>query len=75
MADKAEKTETTTKRAPSKPRPLFILMQVKDETGQVVKVDQSQIEIVACSRNAADVLEALDSGAHEGVIYKKFLAE
>lgn len=56
-----------------KARPLYILMQVRDDDGNVMKIDKDQVTIVACSRNAGDVLDQLD-GDDNGVFYKKFLA-
>lgn len=72
MADEAK---TTKKRAPQKARPQFLLMQVLDEAGNPMKLDKSQINIVACTRNSAEALDKLDGGEFENVVYKKVEAD
>lgn len=60
MADEGNSKKK--KRAPSKPRPLFLLVNpTKDESGAV-----TDFEIIAASRNAAVVLEKLDEANDSG---------
>lgn len=53
------------------PRPFYIAMQVLDENGVAAKFAKDQVNIVAASQNAGDILDAMESGDHPNVFYKK----
>lgn len=71
MADQKIK-EPKAKRQ-MKPRPLFVVFQVLDESGQPEKFDKERIRIVTVSRNAAELLDAIEGGAYQHALYKKVL--
>ena len=68
MSDEAPKAKKT--RAPSKPKPLFIVFQVLDESGSPVPFPKEQINVVMGSTDAGTVLEAMDSGKFAHATYK-----
>ncbi len=58
-------------KAKRTPRPFYVAMQILDGAGEAVKFDKSQIKIVAASQNAGVILDAMESGEHPNVLYKK----
>ena len=66
--------ESKTSAAPAKkrtPRPFYVAMQILDGNGEAVKFDKNQINIVAASQNAGVILDAMESGVNQFVLYKK----
>lgn len=70
---KEEQTKAPKAKRQMKPRPMFVVFQVLDETGAPVKFDKERVQIVTVSRNAAELLDAIEGGAYQHALYKKVL--
>ena len=69
MAGEKDKTAAPAKKR--NPRPFYVAMQILDANDVAVKFDKTQINIVAASQNAGVILDAMESGDHPFVLYKK----
>lgn len=56
-------------RAESKPKRVFVLLQVMDKNGHPVEMSKNQVNIIAIEQNAEKMLEVIDSGEHENAFY------
>lgn len=57
------------KRAPSKPKQAFMVLQVVDADGNAMKFDKSQIKILTVTTDTVAMLDLLEGNAHEGAFY------
>ncbi len=65
MADaKAKKTRTV--------KPVYVVMQVKDENGQTIKLTKENVTVISTHKDAGELLDMLDAGRlPEGAFYKR----
>ena len=53
-------------------KPVYVVMQVKDDTGNVIKLNKENVEVISTHKNADDLLTLLDGkGLPEGAFYKR----
>lgn len=57
-------------RAQQKPRPIYLVMSVKDENGNVLAINKDNVTVHVASRDTHAVLDAMDSGI-QGSFYKQ----
>ncbi len=60
-------------RAPSAPKPVFVVFQVLDESGQPMAFSKDRVNLIVGTRNAAEALELMDGGKHAHATYKKVM--
>lgn len=57
-------------RAKQKPRPVYIVLTVKDKNGNVLDISKDDVDILVATRDTGTILEAIDAGA-AGSVYKQ----
>ena len=64
----ADKKESKTRVA----KPIYAVMIVNDDNGNVVKLTKENVTVISCHKNADDLLEILEGdGLPEGAFYKR----
>jgi|TARA_Y100000034_G_scaffold56993_1_gene69707 hypothetical protein len=68
MAEAEAKTKKFTRTV----KPVYVVMQVKDDSGNVISLTKENVEILSTHKNADDLLTILDSGGlPHGSFYKR----
>ena len=65
-------TEKKARKAPKK-RPVFVGLQVLDESGQPMPISKDRVRLIICTRDAGSMLDILEakSGENKYAFYKK----
>ena len=71
MADAKIEVKAKKPRAAQKPRPLFVVLSVLGTDGQPMEISKDRIQVLAVTRRADELLEALESGKYPNAVYKK----
>ncbi len=58
-------------RAPQKARPLFVVLSVLGTDERPMEISKDRIQVLAVTRRADELLEALESGKYPNAVYKK----
>lgn len=61
--------KTTRPRAPSKPKPIFFVLQVTDDNGNAMPINKKNVKVLAVERDSDTVLELIDGGQYENAFY------
>jgi hypothetical protein len=72
MADATPNKAKATRRAAG-PKPVFVVFQVLDESGQPIEFPKDRINLIVGTRNAAEALEVMDGGKFVHATYKKVM--
>jgi hypothetical protein len=63
--------DTSKPKAKRTTRPVYAIMSVKDNDGNILKLTKENVTIHRVEKDADAVLDALDSGLEEGMFYKR----
>tara|TARA_Y100000034_G_scaffold112956_1_gene147439 strand:- start:12 stop:227 length:216 start_codon:yes stop_codon:yes gene_type:complete len=64
--------ETAKKKITRTVKPVYVVMQVKDNEGNVISLTKENVDILSVHKNSDELLDILDSGGlPEGSFYKR----
>tara|TARA_Y100000034_G_scaffold77568_1_gene93241 strand:+ start:494 stop:709 length:216 start_codon:yes stop_codon:yes gene_type:complete len=64
--------ETAKKKGTRTVKPVYVVMQVKDDNGQVIDLSKENVDILSVHKNSDELLDMLDSGGlPPGSFYKR----
>ncbi len=56
-------------RSPSSAKPVYVILQVLDDSGQPMQVDKKRVKLLGVERDSDVVLQQIDGGEHEHAFY------